>query len=96
MPVAPATEGPAQNYMVAGGSAGDVLKVSRAGLAVMADLGALRFLILKGCLALRTYTLRLGVAGTAAQFDEADGAVFAKMARDGEIIHSADGSIVHW
>jgi hypothetical protein len=82
--------------MATGGSAGDVLKVSRASLAVMADLGALWFLILKRCLALRTNTLGLGIAGTAAQFDVADGAVFAKMARDGKIIHSADGSNVHW
>jgi hypothetical protein len=82
--------------MATGGSAGDVLKVSRASLAVMADLGALRFLILKRRLALRTNTLGLGVAGSAAQFDVADGAVFAKMARNGEIIHSADGSNVHW
>jgi hypothetical protein len=83
-------------YVVTGGSAGDVLKVSRTGLAVMADFGALGFLILEGQLALRTYTLGLGVAGAAAQLDVTDDPVFATMAGDGEIIHSADGSIVHW
>jgi hypothetical protein len=82
--------------MVTGGFAGDVLKVSRTSLAVMANLGALRFLVLEGNLTLRTNTLRLGVAGAPAQFGVADDPVFAKMAGHGEIIHSADGSIVHF
>jgi hypothetical protein len=79
-----------------GGSAGSVLKVSRARLAEMADFRALRFLILEGGLALWANALRLGIAGPAAEFGVTDGAVFTEMTGDGEIVHSADGSVVHW
>jgi hypothetical protein len=62
----------------------------------MANLRALRLLVLERDLALRTNTLRLGVAGSAAKLDVPDVAVFAEMAGNGEIIHSADGSVVHF
>ena len=68
----------------------------RARLAVMAHFRALRFLVLEGSLALWADTLRLGVAGPAAELDVTDGAVITEMAGDGEIIHSADGGVVHW
>jgi hypothetical protein len=79
-----------------GGSAGSVLKVRRACFAKMANLGALGFLVLEGSLALCANALRLGVAGPAAELGVTDGAVITEMTGDGEIVHSADGSIVHW
>lgn len=82
--------------MVTGGPAGGVLKVRRARFAKVANLRALWFLILKGSLALWAYTLGLGVAGPAAELHVTDRAVITKMAGNGEIVHSADGSIVHW
>ncbi|HUN56934.1 MAG TPA: hypothetical protein VMU41_02375 [Candidatus Binataceae bacterium] len=83
-------------YVEPGGPAGGVLKVRRARLAVMANFRALRFLVLEGGLALWADTLRLGIAGPATQLGVTDGAVIAEMTGDGEIIHSADGSVVHW
>lgn len=73
------------------------LKVSRAVLAVMPHLRALRFTILESHLALRTHALRLGGARLAGQLDVLDAAIGAKMASDGKIPHSANGGrVFHW
>ncbi|MGA2411711.1 MAG: hypothetical protein ABSG46_15160 [Candidatus Binataceae bacterium] len=82
--------------MATGGSAGNVLKVSSASLAKMPNFRALRLLVLEGYMALRANALGLRIAGLANELDVADGLIFAKMAGHGEIIHSADGSIVHF
>lgn len=83
-------------YVVTGGSAGSVLKVSSASLTKVPNFRSLRLLVLKGYMALRANAVGLRIAGLAAELDVTDRPVFAKMAGDGEIIHSADGSIVHF
>jgi hypothetical protein len=54
----------------------------------------LRLLVLEGGLALRTGALRLWVARTAGQLDEAYRSIVAEMPGYREIVNSADGGFI--
>ena len=63
-------------------------------LAKMPQFGTLRFLVLKGYLAARTYALGLRRTSAARHFDVAHGSIGAEMSGDREIIDDANGGRV--
>jgi hypothetical protein len=74
-----------------------VLKVRRAVLTKVPHFRALRFLVLKGGLTLRTGALRLRHTSAARHFDVAHGSIGAEMSSDGEVIDDAGrGRIFHF